>query len=706
MQEDNLKGFKKFGFRVNSTTSTQAVGDCIFCGKENKCYINKTNLMWDCKVCMRKGNYLRFLEHVHKISISQMTPIELSRLAANRGLPVLAFSNYQIGKHGNDFLIPVYGVEGKLQDLRTYRFGGKLMSAPGCQVSLLGVEKLDTLEKGETVYLCEGEWDAMAMNWLVGSVKQKGMAVGTPGAGTFKREWIPGFKEKNVVVLYDNDEAGENGDAVVYERLRGAVSSLKFMHWPKNRIKGFDTRDLIVEMAVKERKPKGTFAFIQNNVRNSPRKGAAVPEEESNGKLLVTFQIKDRTVTLQKVFKVFEKWMHAPNHDAIELSIATIISNELQGDPLWLFLVAPPGGSKTEILTAFDKCTNTFITSSLTPHALISGTSFKSGKDPSLIPKLDGKTLIVKDFTSILGKRETEKDEIFGILRDAYDGKCGKVFGTGTTRYYKSHFSILSGVTPTIYELSSQYAGLGERFLKFFIGDSLVHIAEKDIIRRSMRNVNKETNMREEIAEVVRDYVGLLLEEMRKPGYKPPELPIEMENQIIACAQFVARLRASVPRDKFNSEMILSKPSAEVGSRLGKQLTRVALGITIVHKEKKVGNHALRVLKKVALDTVSQRNESILRVVYKACLHPDDSIRTKDVAFTVRYPFSTVSRVLNDMDVLDIVRKTGASGKAEWRLTDYMSGLIKDSTMYTLPEELEREEVDFTPKLMLKIRKI
>lgn len=419
----------------------------------------------------------------------------------------------------------------------------------------------------------------------------------------------------------------------------------------------------------------------------------------------LVFQIKDRTVTLEKVFKVFEKWMHAPNKDAIELSIATIVSNELQGDPLWLFLVAPPGGSKTEILTAFDKCSNVFITSSLTPHSLISGTSFKSGRDPSLIPKLDGKTLIVKDFTSILGKRETEKDEIFGILRDAYDGKCGKVFGTGTTRYYKSHFSILSGVTPTIYELSSQYAGLGERFLKFFIGDSIVHVAEKDIIRRSMRNVNRETNMRDEIAEVVRDYVLLLLEEMRKPGYKPPELPEEMEDQIIACAQFVARLRASVPRDKFNSEMILSKPSAEVGSRLGKQLTRVALGITIANKQKAVNSHALRILKKVALDTVSQRNESVLRAVYKACPTPDDSIRTKEVAFAVRYPFSTVSRVLNDMDVLDIVKKTGASGKAEWQLSTYMFGLIYDSTMYSIPEELERKEVDFTPKLRVKIRR-
>lgn len=706
MQEDKLKGFRKYGFIMNTDSASQAIGDCIFCGKPNKLYINKINQLWDCKVCMKKGNYLQFLEEIHKISITQIVKADLLRLSLNRGLPVEAFSNYKIGRFGNDYVLPIFNSEGKLQDLRTYKFGNKLMSSMGCQVSLLGIEKLNSAPKGSKVYLCEGEWDAMAFAWLLKNLKLPGYVVGTPGAGTFKMDWVPAFREKNVIVMYDNDGAGENGDGVVYGRLRGAVDSLKFLHWLPSFPVGFDVRDLVVEQAIKDKKPKGTFALVTKLLKDFPRKGSVPIEEIETAENPTKLDIKDRTMTLEKVFKVFEKWMHTPNRDAIELSIATIISNELQGDPLWLFLVAPPGGSKTEILSSFDKCTNTYITSSLTPHALISGTSFKSGKDPSLIPKLDGKTLIVKDFTSILGKRETEKDEIFGILRDAYDGKCGKVFGTGTTRYYKSHFSVLSGVTPTIYELSSQYAGLGERFLKFFIGDSLVHLSEKDIIRRAMKNVNRETNMREEMAEAVRDYVSLILEEMRKPGYKPPSLPEEMENRIIGCAQFVARLRASVPRDKFNSEMILSKPSAEVGSRLGKQLTRVALGIAIVNRSKQVTDHSLRILKKVALDTVSQRNESILRAVYKACNNPDDSIRTKEIAFDVRYPFSTVSRVLNDMDVLDIVKRIGNSGKAEWRVSDYIQEIIKESTMYTLSEEINRTSYsNGNGRLKLKIKR-
>ena len=54
MQEDKLKGFKKYGFIVASNTPTQAIGDCVFCGKETKMYVNKSNGLWDCKVCGKK----------------------------------------------------------------------------------------------------------------------------------------------------------------------------------------------------------------------------------------------------------------------------------------------------------------------------------------------------------------------------------------------------------------------------------------------------------------------------------------------------------------------------------------------------------------------------------------------------------------------------------------------------------------------------
>jgi len=693
MQEvDNLRGFKKHGFIASGRSGNHAYGHCCFCGKENKFYVNNQNMLWDCKVCLKKGNFKTFLKEVHLRNVKQLTPPDYVKLANNRGLPVEAFKYFQLGKHDSEYTLPTFNEQREVQDIRTYKLGKKIMSSPGCKVGLFNIENVDLSDTSKPMYLCEGEWDTIALSWLLRTLKIKADVVGVPGAQTFKREWTRYFQGRKVKVLYDNDVAGENGDQLIKERLNNCAEEIHFLHWPSSFITGFDLRDMIKREAVREGNPKRCFQLLERMLKGEPRNGS-VPVSVIAGEKDAEEPVQEKLntkVTLQDVYRTFEKWMFQPNQDAIELSIASVISNGLQGDPVWMFLVAPPGGSKTEILASFDKCPNVYVTSSLTPHALISGASFKDGMDLSLIPQLHNKTLVVKDFTSILGKREHEKDEIFSILRDAYDGKCGKVFGTGLHRYYKSHFSILSGVTPVIYELSSQYTGLGERFLKFFIGQNLDHPEEESIILRSMRNVNKELDMREELALVIRDYVKLIASRMKAETFKLPTITREMENKIVGCAQFVARMRAVVSRDRHNSEMVTSKPSAEVGSRLGKQLTKVALSIAIVNRRTEVTDHEIRIVKKLTLDTISQRTEDVFRIILKSCPTVDDSLKTKDIAFRSRYPLSTVTRLLNDMYLLDIVKKTGSLNKLEWTISDYMRNLIKNGSLYRSQEEINR----------------
>lgn len=679
-QVDKLQGFRKFGVTLKPGSSNQYVGNCVFCGKEDKLFVNKDTQLWDCKVCGVSGNYLKFLFYVATKAQGVITVEELKFLSQDRKLPLEAFKTWGIGKWNNLYTLPVKDNKGQIQDVRTFQLGKKLLSAPGANVGLFNIQELEVLGLDEVVYICEGEWDAIALNWLLKSLKKLGVVVGVPGANTFKKEWIPSFKGKEVICLYDNDAAGEQGEILALQRLTGCARSLKFIHWLPSNPPGYDIRDFIAVKAIQRKQPRGVFSDIQKLLKPIPRKpvpgGTIVSETQELLKPI------DRTVTLEKVFQTFEKWMYKPSRSAIEMVLSTVISNDFQGDPLWLFLVAPPGGSKTEILMAFEKCTSVYSTSSLTPHALISGANFKGGRDMSLIPELDGKVLFVKDFTSILGKREVEKDEIFGILRDAYDGKCGKKFGTGVHRYYNSHFSIVAGVTTSIYELSSQYSGLGERFVKFFIGDNLVHQGEKLIIDKAMDNVNKELDMRDEIAYVVRSYVEVVRDKMRSQDFKLPRITRERKDQIISLAQFMARMRAIVVRDRMNSEMVLSKPSAEVGSRLGKQLIKIALSNSVCNGQEEIGEHQIDLIKKVALDTLSQRNEGVLKVLYEATPTEDDAMTTKEVAFTARYPFQTIIHLLNDMYVLDIVKKLGVDGKSSWTVSDYVKNLIRESKLY------------------------
>lgn len=55
------------------------------------------------------------------------------------------------------------------------------------------------------IYLCEGVVDTLTF------LNQKIEAVGIPGVRSFKVEWLPLFKNKNVVLCLDKDEAGRSG---------------------------------------------------------------------------------------------------------------------------------------------------------------------------------------------------------------------------------------------------------------------------------------------------------------------------------------------------------------------------------------------------------------------------------------------------------------------------------------------------------------
>ena len=55
------------------------------------------------------------------------------------------------------------------------------------------------------IYLCEGVIDTLTM------LQQNIDAVGIPGVRSFKTEWVSLFKNKNVVLCLDHDEAGRKG---------------------------------------------------------------------------------------------------------------------------------------------------------------------------------------------------------------------------------------------------------------------------------------------------------------------------------------------------------------------------------------------------------------------------------------------------------------------------------------------------------------
>ena len=82
-----------------------------------------------------------------------------------------------------------------------------------------------------TIYICEGETDAISL--IDAGIESDGMTlvVAIPSATTFNEEWAGLFKGKNVILALDGDKAGIDATAKIAALLRPVVSSLGQVNW-------------------------------------------------------------------------------------------------------------------------------------------------------------------------------------------------------------------------------------------------------------------------------------------------------------------------------------------------------------------------------------------------------------------------------------------------------------------------------------------
>ena len=679
-----LRPFEAHGVEFYEQVGDQVIGDCPFSGKEKKLFVNWKNRLWDSKTAGISGNVNQFLEAVAEMNFKRLAedPELLAPVAKDRQLPRSAFLPWGIGWDGFQYTFPIFDARGNCVDVRHWKPGTRIMSTAGCNTGLFGMQYLtDKARLKEVVYICEGEWDAIALAWLLKLLKLPGVVVGVPGAGTFKAEWVPSFKGRDVVALYDNDEAGDGGEVKCFQMIGAAAKSLRFVRWPGDVPPGFDTRDWVVFGTQKLKLPRKCWANLQRlMVYTEPRQMKrleAAPTENADGTISVPAPSEFKPCTRSELVTEYRKWLHMATEDPLAVLYGAVLANRLEGDPLWLFLVAPPGGMKSELLMSLAKADCTLACSSLTPHALVSGASFQGGEDPSLIPRLNGKVLVVKDFTTTLVMHPMARDEIFGQLRDAYDGKFEKQFGNGVFRKYDSTFGVLAGVTPNIDSFSSLHQGLGERFLKFRMEVNGNGLDEEARIMRAMSNINREVSMRDELQNMAARFLSMPKAETL------PDYPAAYQKRIANLAMLAARMRGVVNRDKYNASLLTSKTSHEIGTRLGKQFSKLAMGISMYYGEPAVSARTYRLISKIALDSVPDKIEEVVRTVYELCPSKDLAATTKDITGkTPSLTQSTIFRTLQDLQMIGIIKQIGSNLKYSWKLSDQIHEFIRISEIY------------------------
>ena len=191
------------------------------------------------KADMDKGEKI-----IPESSLAALPPLPkpwVDRLTAERKWSPAIVEELDLRVHGDDrtsrIAIPVRDEQGRLLNIRLYLPGAKKYkiiswseTIDGKKVNY-GASRLlpasNKWRKGEALWLCEGEPDLVcALSHGLNAVTQ------TAGAKTFKPEFVEKFRDRDVVICYDADQAGIDGARNVAEKLTGVARLVRVLEWP------------------------------------------------------------------------------------------------------------------------------------------------------------------------------------------------------------------------------------------------------------------------------------------------------------------------------------------------------------------------------------------------------------------------------------------------------------------------------------------
>lgn len=550
----------------------------------------------------------------------------------SHGISLESVQKFELGLSDDKITIPVKDRDGnflfnKYRHLleKDLEVGKKYSYDKGAKATLFNAK---ILEEAPIVVVCEGEFDAIRLD-------QEGIPAitSTSGAGSFPEEFFPDLQNRQVFLCLDNDDAGKEGTNKILEELPTAM---------------------VVEL------PKGIKDICDYFNEYS---------KADFGKLLKETRKKNQ-LSFGELIKVVDKWLLLPDKNVLKVVMAAMIAHQFKSDPLWLFLIAPPSGTKTEILSSLASIPKVYFLSDFTAQTLISGMNAK--KDPSLLPQLTDHVLIMKDFTTILNMRQEDRAIILSQFREIYDGKYNKTFGTGKRIEWEGKIGLIAGVTSVIDKHQAVFQAMGERFVQYRVPQP----NDKEVARRAIRNAGQEKEMRQELRSAFLKFWNTI----EIPSSTDVEIPDDIIDALASLASFIVKARSATMRDyKHELELI---PAAEAPARFTKQLVLVIKALSILEGRNKVTWMDYYLTLRLALDAMP-RNKAVHLM---ALARSETPLTTTQVAAATNYSRNGSEIILEDLVAFGIVKvhRKGQGSPNEWELDPFA---VKEYLDFIVPEK-------------------
>lgn len=311
------------------------------------------------------------------------------------------------------------------------------------------------------------------------------------------------------------------------------------------------------------------------------------------------------------------------------LFLASLAHSIPECEPIWCMLVGVPGSGKTSIgircLSAFP---GAYVMSGISENTLLSsfGSSKKARKEASLLHRLGpAPRILIKDFTTLLSKREHVRDEVFAQLRELHDGQLRSDRGNGESAEWVGKATVIAATTPAVERKWDAMRELGERFLivRWPKGDPLAagrfSRKQNNLALPGSGAARIKAEQLRLTSALIATFQGGLLASPPQPSYADGEV-------LDALAEVVALSRAQVIRDSHGKRGVIEVCAHESPTRISAALQGIVSCAALLHESDEVGPAELALARRIALDTIPARRARILSHVPHNGAIPRDAL--------------------------------------------------------------------------------
>lgn len=362
--------------------------------------------------------------------------------------------------------------------------------------------------------------------------------------------------------------------------------------------------------------------------------------------------------SLQDLYLIYKKWLYLEDTKRIDIVLATYLTQFLNGTPIWLILVGNSGDGKTEQVMSLDNCENIHIEHNLTSKALVSG----HPNINDLAPELHNKVVVIPDMAQILQLPPIEKGELWGQLRDLYDGFAGKSSGLGKrARYSGLRVTMIACSTPKIDGQILVHQDLGTRELIYRTEDTE---DKREMMNYAIKNEKEEELMKEELRKITKAF-------LKDKRIIQRDLTDEETEDLKNIAEFITIARASAEIDSYTNEL-RNLVYPEQPTRIVKQLKRMYLALMSLEKDYRK-DRAFQILWHLAKSCAFPIRIRVFEFFIRNFLLTDvtKEYSTSYIANHLKIGKKTAQRELNILWNIDILKKEEREEGNRWQPTEY-----------------------------------